>query len=690
MQTALPNHGSIISRCPFLLLLAALISGILLQAGLKLTVPALLLCTLSTALLALALHYLRSPVPALTHIRLIILLLSFTGTGAVLSALQDARTGQQWYGHHISGAQAMLVTLQQDPVPKNKTLLLEARVLKIMTGHSWKRVNGEIKLYVYRQEHMPRYTVGQTLLIPATLQPVRSSGNPYAFDYASFSAKHNLYHQAFLPVSAITVISRTEKKASLLTGIRASLSAGIAINVTDSTTRSLMEAVLLNERSGLDEGLWRAYSATGIVHIIAISGMHIALLAGISLLVLRSITFRRWKPLPLVAVILFIWCYVALTGFPPSAVRAALMFTLATLATLMQRHSNPVNTWAATGFLMLCYNPFWLYDIGAQLSFLAVLSILLFYDPLRKLLTPGNILLQRLWQTVALSLSVQVLIAPLVIYYFHQFPVMGLAANIPAALFSMLLLYGALLLLLLHSCGIPALWLGQGLSWLTKGFNTIILFLSHHTPAVLQQLYLDPFGYWLMMLAIAAACLYLFRKQVFFFYLSLLAAIVLCSDFIINDILAAQQDRMVVYNISRQSAVDIFRGRKAIRLWDTLPESQYRYAVFPGRLGLRTSGAEGYSRDKLFLVRGARVLLLDQQLSLHNSKPLPVDFLVVSDHCRFDPEGWYHTFHPRKVIIDGSLPRWKAAQWKQRLREAGAMVHWVQEDGAWVYPALRR
>jgi hypothetical protein len=112
------------------------------------------------------------------------------------------------------------------------------------------------------------------------------------------------------------------------------------------------------------------------------------------------------------------------------------------------------------------------------------------------------------------------------------------------------------------------------------------------------------------------------------------------------------------------------------------------YTLLPARLALRTTTILPVTYNRLYHIHGATVLFLKAFALPQREHRFPVDFLVVSQQCIFDPEAWYHTFRPRKIIIDGSLPRWKALLWKQKLERMGAHVHWVQDEGAWVFPAL--
>lgn len=691
MIKSFPKEINFAKQYPFLLLLIALSAGIMLQPELQ-AIKAIywLLLIMVTGAAAALLHIIRSTSIIVQRLRTVTILISFLGLGAALTCLQDIRNSKQWYGHYLQHADALLARIEEAPAIKERTVLLPVTISSMEISNRWIQVKGALQLYVYRKEGMPEYKVGQTLLFPPDLLLIKSSGNPFALDYAAYAARKGLHHQAFLPYSSIRVLEEGTIKRRSLSSLRNMLQQSISTNVKDSTTRALIEAILLNERASLDEELWKAYSVTGVVHIIAISGMHIILLAGLLLFLLRIIPYKRLDKLKYTIAITVIWCYIALTGFPPSAVRAALMFTLAAIGLMLNRTSNPINIWATAGFLLLCYNPYWIYDVGVQLSFLAVLSILLFYKPVKRWYTPSNLLTMQLWQVIAVSIAVQVLVAPLVIYYFHQFPVMGLLANVPAALFSIVLLYGALFLFLFYLLGIPCLWLGKLLSWVTLGFHYIIRFLADHTPLLMQRLYLDPYEYWLTMLVITAICLFLFYKRSVYLYTGLIIAVFFFGDLMLKELLALKQDRIVVYNVSRHKLADVYRGKHVIPVYkDSIPDKMTAYTLSPARLAFRAMEIQEQYDDALFRIGNATVLFLDRCDAIKQGTTFAVDFLVVSHQCHFDPEAWYRTFHPRKIIIDGSLPRWKATLWKQQLESMGAHVHWVQEDGAWVFPATR-
>jgi competence protein ComEC len=676
------------SQHPFLVLLTAFTVGILLQqywnsiAAIYWFSVTILVFTIGSTLQLISSVYRNVFI-----LRTIVIVTGFLLLGATISCLGDIRNNKSWYGHFLTEAEAVKVKVTDMPIAKANTVLIPVAAEAIYNSGKWIKATGDIGLYIYKKDFHKIYQTGTILIIPNKLVQLKSSGNPFAFDFAKMSARKGIFHQAFLAVHEVCLLKTGTEKSSSIVQLKHTLQISINENVKDSTTRALIAATLLNERNELDENLMAAYSNTGIIHIIAISGMHIVLLASFILWILKIIPSSKWIGIKYGIAVVVVWLYIALTGFPPSAVRAAIMFTLLATGLTLSRIHNPVNIWAAAGMLVLCYNPCWLYDVGVQLSFLAVLSILLFYTPVKAWLTPKNKISRWLWEVLAVSVAAQILVFPLVIYYFNQFPLLGLLANVPAALYSTLLMFGALLMFILHAIGCPAMWLGTVLTYLTKVFNSIIIFLSDCTPQLMRNLYIDQLEYWLFIGIVVFLCIFCFYKKGLYLLSALCLGIIFTTDLISKDFIALSQEKLVVYNTNKVSQADWFQGKKVTHLFPS-DAKQLRYYLRPAMLGYSINEEDSISNStgKLIKLKHVDILFLER-CHISPSARFSVDILILSNSCIFSPEEWFNAFHPKQIILDGSIPRWKAIKWKKQLQDNGASVHWVQEDGAWIYPA---
>lgn len=678
---------------PFLFLLLPLLAGIFFQSYFPAIGRPILHWPLliSSFCLGLGLHRYRKLRQSLYPARIISLLSALFFLGALLHYYQDVRNNTHWYGHFLDKTDAFQVKITGNPEAKPRTRYLPITVTAAHVKGQWIRVAGAAKLYIYLQDSLPDYNPGDVLLLPNRLLPIRNAGNPFNFDYAGYAGCHGIFHQSFLSAEDISVVQTAHVATNRLARIQKGMLHDLQLNVQDSTTRSLIAAILLNERSLMDDSLWQAYSVTGIVHIIAISGMHVVMLCSIMQFLFLWLQHKKWQWIKYLLSVPLVWIYVALTGFPPSAVRAATMFSLIAISMMAGRSGNAINTWSATAFILLAYNPYWLYNVGVQLSFLAVLSILLFYKPIRNLYTPGTLIVKYIWETLSVSMAAQILVFPLVIYYFHQFPLWVLLVNIPAALYSFVLMLGALLLCGMAALGLPCIWLGNVLTWCTHGFHHILFFFAAYTPTTLRALHMDLTDFWLMTLSVLLLCWWFMKKNGLALLASLLIGCSLVLSFILQDWLAMRQQKLVVYNTSRASLVDYFYGKKVIALNydpDTLDAKTWQYTLAPAHLGYRATRQPAVAPKPVIRQIGSHTLLLLQKdYRMKGTTYFPVDYLVVNNQCSFQPEMWLRAFHPKKIIIDGSLPRWKALKWKQKLEAFNIPTHWVQEDGAFIVAA---
>lgn len=204
----------------------------------------------------------------------------------------------------------------------------------------------------------------------------------------------------------------------------------------------IAEALLIGHTNDLDKDLVQAYSNTGVVHIIAISGMHLALIYGLLVWLFARIPLvNKSKIAQVVLILCCLWLFSLLTGAASSVLRSAVMFTFIAVGKNLSKQSSIYNSLAASAFVMLCYNPYFLWDVGFQLSYLAVIGIIIFQKSIYKWVYIKNKWVNKIWQLMAVSLPAQVLTFPVCIYYFHQFPNLFLITNIIAVPLSGVILF---------------------------------------------------------------------------------------------------------------------------------------------------------------------------------------------------------------------------------------------------------
>ena len=359
------------------------------------------------------------------------------------------------------------------PVEKERTWKIPVNVLSTIDSGSVWAVSGKAFVYVYKSGYPLRLHKGDSIIVPGNWQPIRAAGNPFEFDYARYCRRNGILQQQFCSRAEIRTYGINNPASTSFTERTHDwCMAQLDKYIPDKKARGLIQAMLLGDEVNLDEDLRDAYAATGIIHIIAISGGNVAIFFIVISFLLRWLKHKKHLWVKYLIALPLVWFYVVMAGSSPSAIRAAVMFSLLALGILMQKNNNSLNQLFATAFVLLCAEPMWLFAIGFQLSFVAVLSIILFYGPIYRWVSPKNFLTKTLWGTVAASLSAEILIAPVVIYYFHNFPAMFLVANVAAYVFMSVVLVLGICVVALSGLAVVASFLGTCIIKLVAVFDT--------------------------------------------------------------------------------------------------------------------------------------------------------------------------------------------------------------------------
>jgi competence protein ComEC len=382
--------------------------------------------------------------------------------------------------------------LYDGPVERNGRLVYDMDVRMVAGRDSILRVRSTVKVYL----EMPADSIipapGEIWRFCGRLVSIQNNGNPGEVDYASIMNRKNCWYRFFCdtlpgPAEKITALKRRSFSA---VRIREAVS-GKWEGSPEAV--SLLHAVCLGDRSGLDEEMRQTYSRAGGMHILAVSGLHVGLIWWFLDRVLFFITriFRR-ECYRALLVTLMIWFYAYVTGFSSPVSRSVTMFTFFSLARVAQLRGHPLNALLASAFLLIIIRPWRILDAGFQLSYLAVLAIVTIYPVLRTLIRVRHPLLKWLWEATCVSIAAQAGTLPLVVHYFHQVPLYSLFTNLLTVP-----LLSVIMTLFVISVPVAFIWTGAGpvirlMVVLSEMMNRVMEFVSSVPGSVIGHLFLDP------------------------------------------------------------------------------------------------------------------------------------------------------------------------------------------------------
>jgi len=332
---------------------------------------------------------------------------------------------------------------------------------------------GSLLMYFNKQYTKEKPMIGEQFIVKANAMTFNEPANPEEFDYKKYLAYHNIQYQLFS--DSVYTLKSPFAKSSIYrsaTIFRDQCLQIIRQHIHSAKELGVAEALLLGYKDDLDPDITSAFSRTGTLHVLAVSGLH----AGIIFLLISFLTRslqdkKRGKWIQLLLLLSGIWFYAFMTGLSSSVLRASVMFSIMSIGKILKYKPNIYNTLYASAFLLLLYNPLYFFDIGFQLSYLAVLGIVWIQPMMDKWYQPRYRFDKYLWDLMSVSLAAQCLTFPISLFYFHQFPNYFLISNLLIIPLTTFILIGLILLLALNWIPILALWTGKllfGLIWLSN------------------------------------------------------------------------------------------------------------------------------------------------------------------------------------------------------------------------------
>lgn len=612
--------------------------------------------------------------------------------GMLITYHNDIRYHPKWVNKYYSVGNTIKASIEEPLSEKKQSFRTLASVqVTIRSNGVMKASKGNILIYFEKDSLSSSLQYGDQLIIFKSLQPVKNSGNPASFDFQAYCAFRNIYHQVYLKQGEYMTMKVKNDNVfkKFLFEIRANVIAILKKFIPGAKEAGLAEAMLIGYKDDLDKNLVQAYASTGVVHIIAISGLHLALIYWLLNLLTKPLDrlkrFRYVKPLIIIS---GLWLFSLAAGASPSVLRAALMFSCVVIGNNLHRKTPICNSLAASAFLLLCINPFWLWDAGFQLSYAAVLSIVLFMKPIYNCFYIRNRLADNCWKLLSVTTAAQILTAPICLYHFHQFPTLFLFTNLLAVPLSSLILFGEILLCAFAWLPAAADIIGWCLWQSIRFLNSFVELAASIPFAVWQGMQVNTIQIILLYGFITGASLWWFfnYKRALIYGLSalLLFAGIRAYDFH----LAMQQQKLIVYNVPKLQAIDFIAGRKCFFKGD-IDENLHSFHLAPSRTLHRLTPADSLnglsSYGNLYHFGNRSILIMDSTARLQKpASKTSIDIIILSKNAAIDISTLANAFECQQVVIDASNSLRRIRRWKEDCRKLGIACHAVTDEGAFV------
>jgi competence protein ComEC len=566
--------------------------------------------------------------------------------------------------------QRLLVRINNEPQVKNGLIRFTASVIASINQKQPVPATGTLIITVKDSAAM-QLNYGDELLIAGKYSPIDPPFNPAEFNYKKYLAHQNIYYQEFLyPGQYRAVQSNTGNLfiANAL-ALRRQMVLKLKQQLHDPNAIAVASTLILGYKADLSEDVLKAYSKTGTIHVLSVSGAHVAIIWALLAFMLGFLNRLKYgRLIKTIIIIPIIWYYAMLTGFSPAVCRAAVMISTVIIGKTYNRYINNLNILAVSAFILLLYNPLLITDVGFQLSYLAVAGLVVLQPVVYAWFTFNNKWIDNLWALCSVSIAAQVITFPLSAFYFHQFPVYFLFSNLFIVIPTAVIMYSGIFYLLIPQ--IP--FISVGLAWTLEKtillMNYALTWVEHLPFASINKIWLTTIEYLLLYAIIICIFYFLYDRKIWLLRISFALIFLFALSISIKRYRSYNTNSIAFLNLRKNTGIVFKNGDHAVvlsNLADT--DKNYNYSIRPYLDSCKISDVVLYQphqeiRSGFLKKQGNLIQFRDQSLVIINKEyldttlavKLKTDYLYITGNPKIslaiiNKNHEYHT-----IIIDAT------------------------------------
>lgn len=564
--------------------------------------------------------------------------------------------------------------VQSMPAPK-KNIEADIELESIRKDGKWIKANGKIKVYFKRDTTSIDLEYGDKIIASSIINTVQESPNPKSFNYAKYLRHQGIHHTTFVKEETSKLLDQnqgnpiwgwsyaTRKKA--LTSLKKYL--------TSTNEFAVGSALILGYKDEITEEVQDAYSRTGAMHVLAVSGLHVGIL-----FLFVSFIFNFYKGrnpifpwIKLFVSLLLIWGFALITGASPSVLRAATMFSFVAVGDTLDRNKNIYNTLAASAFLLLCVNPYFIFSPGFQLSYLAVIGIVFFQPIIYKSWYVKNKLGNYIWQLMSVSLAAQIATIPISLYYFHQFPSYFLLSGLVVIPAASLIMVSGIAMILVNA--FPALefissLLGDILYWVIWLVNAIIFFIGKLPFNLIENIYISFHEMILGYIVTGLLMVWFSTEKTKYLQYAIIVLAFIAASYATRNIYHQSKEEIVFYN-TKGTVIDfLHQGKRTTFTTEDIIDKNENFAANGYRVatGYSKESEEGISLKNSFLQIGDKrfYILSENYYDILSMNQMDIDGIIIQNNPFINFAALTEEFNFDFIIADGSNYEKNVAKWR--------------------------
>ena len=508
--------------------------------------------------------------------------------------------------------------------------------------------------------------------------------NPHQFNYKEYLKKQYIYHQIFLKNDELMVINQSNRSIyGFASELRETINQKLKPYNFKPDELAIINALLLGQRQDISEETYNNYANAGAIHILAVSGLHVGIILLILNFLFRPIGLMPYGPyIKTLLIIILLWCFAIIAGLSPSVMRAVTMFSIVAIGLNFKRATNIYNTLAISMFILLLFKPTFLFEVGFQLSYLAVFSIVWIQPLIFRLWNPKFYIVNKLWQILSVTIAAQFGVLPLSLYYFHQFPGLFFISNLVIIPFLGLILGFGILIILLSFFNILPNILAISFGRLIGVMNDFVGFISRQEEFLFKHI---SFGILFVISSylLIIATVKLFQKRSYNSVIfSLISISIFISVLIFNKYENATNE-FLIFHKSRFSIIGIKHDR-TLTLHHNLRSDNYtdEKLLVNYKIGNSIKNIEQDTIRSLYKINEELLLVVDS-IGVYKTSFKP-DYVMLRNSPKINLDRLIDHLQPLMIIADGSNYKSYEERWFETCVKKEIPFHQTSKKGAYI------
>ncbi|WP_163392030.1 ComEC/Rec2 family competence protein [Flavobacterium limi] len=534
--------------------------------------------------------------------------------------------------------------------------------------------SGRIIINIQKDSLPNPLIIGNIIRLKTTFQNNPSPKNPNQFDYSKYLKDKQIYAQVYSTKSEINLHNVIKKDIWYYT---AKLHSRIVRNLTENhfntSEMNVALALILGQRQEISPDIIQDYQYSGATHILSVSGLHVGFIMLFITFILKPIgNTRKGSFIKLIAIVISLIIFAVISGLSPCVLRSVVMFSFLAIGNHLRRNGNTYHTLLVSILLILLFEPYFLFDIGFQLSYLALFFILWLQPILKSVWNPKNIILINIWNVLTVSFAAQIGTLPLCLYYFHQFPGLFFVTNIVIIPILSLIMIVGIVVMILAVFNIAPLFLIQILEKSIYLLNKIIHFVASFDSFVIRDISFNNYYLFGFYLFITFTIIWI-KKPTYLKLTGLLVSIIILQlSFLFTKKSIQSQQEIVVYNMKKKTIISRRNGENVTFYCsnDFLKKTSENNILNSYLVGNFSTLKKQEKIKNTLYFNNKKIFIIDST-GIYQKKFQP-DILLLIQSPKINLDRILKSLHPKIIIADASnsysiQKYWKATCLKQKI-----------------------